>query len=90
MSVRARTQFRCHAAEICWLVVYDGEGLSRGVVVRRMASTGHLAAQSPQPVQRAGSCTTERFFQSLVSNAIRRSAHAEMQRPQPVQRAGSM
>jgi hypothetical protein len=55
-----------------------------------MASTGHLAAQSPQPVQRAGSCNTERFFQSLVSKAIRRNSHAEMQRPQPVQRAGSM
>jgi hypothetical protein len=55
-----------------------------------MAFTGHLAAQSSQPVQRAGSCSTERFFQFLVSNAISRSAQAEMQRPQPVQRAGSM
>jgi hypothetical protein len=55
-----------------------------------MAFTGHLAAQSPQPVQRAGSCSTARFFQALVPKAIRRSAHAEMQRPQPVQRAGSM
>jgi hypothetical protein len=55
-----------------------------------MAPTGHLAAQSPQPVQCAASCNTERFFQSLVSNAISRKAQAEMQRPQPVQRAGSM
>jgi hypothetical protein len=55
-----------------------------------MALTGHLEAQSPQPVQRPASCITDLFFQSFVSKAIRRRAHAEMQRPQPVQRAGSM
>jgi len=55
-----------------------------------MALNGHLSAQSPQPVQRSGSCTTERFFQSLVSNSISPNAQAEMQRPQPVQRVGSM
>jgi hypothetical protein len=55
-----------------------------------IAPVGHLAAHSPQPLQRSPSCNTVLFFQAFVSKASRRNSQAERQRPHPVQRAGSM
>ena len=63
--------------------------LGRGRSASLTAPVGHRAVQAPQPEQRAGSCSTEVFFQWWVSKANKRNSQAEIQRPQPEQRAAS-
>jgi hypothetical protein len=43
----------------------------------------HLDTQSPHPLHRSVSCSTDFFFHAVVSNEKSRNLHAETHLPQP-------